>query len=68
MSREVHRVVAGMGTTPSLIIPKMATYHWEMRGSMIRTRSPLPTPKLRKTLANLLEATLSSQKVCFSAC
>ena len=68
MSLGVHRVVAGMGMTPNFIIPTIATYHSGIRGSMMNTRSPLDTPMLFSTLANLLDWTFRSQKLCCSAC
>src|SRR4029450_5279064 len=44
MSRGVSRVVAGMGTAPSLMQPRITSYQSGMRGSITNTRSPLPTP------------------------
>ena len=67
MSWGVHRVVAGMGTTPSFIMPIMATYQSEILGAIMKARSPLPTPRPFKRFANLFDSTLISQNVCFSA-
>ena len=68
MSSGVHRVVAGIGTTPSFIIPIIAVYHSGILGARMKARSPLLTPRPFSRFANLLDSTMMSQKVCFSAC
>ena len=67
MSWGVSSVVAGMGMTPALIMPRMATYHSGTRGPMKKARSPLPTPSPASMLANLLDSVLRSQKECLWA-
>ncbi len=58
ISFEVHCVVAGMGMTPSLIIPTNATYHSGILGNMRRTRSPFLRPSLLNIFTNRFEAVL----------
>ncbi len=50
MSLPVRRLVPGMGMAPMRMAPRAATYHWGMRGSIMKSGSPFFTPTPRRAL------------------
>ena len=67
MSSGVDRTVAGMGMTPTFIIPSIQIYHSGNLGSMMNARSPFRVSMSPRTLPNLFDNTFRSQNVWRSA-
>src|SRR4029453_13251288 len=63
MSRGVGRVVAGIGMAPSLMQPRITSYHSGTRGSITNTRSPLATPSPARNRAARSEEAARSAKL-----